>query len=211
MTCQRLGPAAASRSEEFREHLRRRRRRHTAEHFRPVIQPRMTQQIGHRAGHSRLRIPRAKHDACHARQHDRARAHRARLERHVERAAVQSPRLERRRRRANRDRLGVRRRILIANRSVAGARQNHAVAHDHRADRHFARRFGGARLVERGRHPLLVLRSRRRSRRYAPIVALDGSFENSNAPFPSGRTTIESPSPNRPSSTAIASGFWISR
>ena len=34
-----------------------------------------------------------------------------------------------------------------------------------------------------------------------------GSFENSNAPFPSGRTTIASPSPNFPSSTAIASGF----
>ena len=42
---------------------------------------------------------------------------------------------------------------------------------------------------------------------YAPTVSRAGSFENSKAPLPSGRTTITSLSPNLPSRTASAKGF----
>jgi len=42
---------------------------------------------------------------------------------------------------------------------------------------------------------------------YAPTVSRAGSFENSKPPFPSGRTTITSLSPNLPSRTASAKGF----
>src|SRR5438045_9740320 len=97
------------------------------------------------------------------------------------------------------------RRILIAERSVPGMREHHIASHDDGAHRHLAGLFREPCLGEREIHPALVLGH------HAPTVSFDGSLENSNAPFPSGRTTIASPSLNRPSSTAIASGFWIRR
>jgi len=66
-------------------------------------------------------------------------------------------------------------------------------------------------VLDVGLDPLPTLIREQYVRRQAPTVSRAGSFENSNPPFPSGRTTIASPSPNFPSRTAIANGFWINR
>src|SRR5262245_42857907 len=102
--------------------------------------------------------------------------------------------------------------VLVTRSAVAGLRHHDPVAHDDRADGNFTGASGGARFVERRLHPPFVVgASDGHARGYAPTVSRAGSLANSSPPLPSGRTTIASPSPNRPSSTASASGFWISR
>ena len=64
---------------------------HAGPDFRPVIQPRVTQQVSDRAGHPGFLIPRAEHNSLHPRKDYRAGAHRARLERYVESAVVEAP------------------------------------------------------------------------------------------------------------------------
>src|SRR6266480_2624741 len=130
--------------------------------FRSMIEPRMTKQITDRAGHARLFVPCAEHDALHARQQDGTRTHRARLEGHVYRAIIESPAIELRRRLANCQELGVGSGILISNGPVCGGGKDRPIAHDDRADRNFVAFYRFAREIQRVSDVLFIRRQPRR-------------------------------------------------
>ena len=98
-----------------------------------------------------LRVARAVIHPPQPRERDRARAHRARFQRHIEVAAGQPFAADQRRRGAQRQHFGVGGGVAVGQGAVAGGRDDHAIPHDHAADRHFAgglRRAGsGERLI----------------------------------------------------------------
>ena len=84
-----------TRTKELREQFSALVTPHTGEHFRTMIESRMTQQIDNGSGHSRFVIPRAKDHAIDARENNCAGTHRTRFERDVQRAPLETPRIQR--------------------------------------------------------------------------------------------------------------------
>jgi len=131
-------------------------RQDSGANLRPVIQPRMAEQVAHRSSHTRFLIPCTEDDALDARKNDCSRAHRARLDGHVESAVVETPAIQLGRSFANGEHFRVRGGILIAESAIACRSDDRTFAHDHGANRHFIAPAGFAGDVERVTNVLLV-------------------------------------------------------
>ena len=189
----------------------------------------MAQQIADRARHPRLVIPRAEHHAIEPREHDGARAHRARLERDVQRAPRRAAT-----RRAPRPPRGCASSSACAVGSCVAyacdcprARAAAPSRNDHGADRHVTRRARRA-PPRAPLHPSRVAACHGSRRVAAARRGAGHRHRGLDAPirraplgaFRATRTAVRRPAaltqhviavPELPSSTAIASGFCISR
>src|SRR5258708_17517241 len=96
-------------------------------------------------------------DSRDAGLNDGTSAHRTRLDSDIERGAHQSVICGSASGFAERNDLRVGRRVTIPDRAVISASQNRPVLYQDRADRHFIRLSGGARLVQRQLHTIRIV------------------------------------------------------